>query len=241
MDNNSSVANGESESSKVTQETCNEEFKTTGTGFKSQSIVGPWRYLKLGWTSPWAVWSNWTCLSRVLVGPWGGLFLTCYSMNFYGGKCVILCSYITWIPNFSKCYNRGFSPVFMFVLLKTKYNCLSQCWWIASLFRKQFWKCCICNECSLELVKKPKAFLKKTHVPFGWIFLTIFDVPFNGGESKPRLQREEWWCFTTVNTKTFFKWKKNYVFISLSRDFLHYPGILDMIKIPIESILVSLN
>lgn len=42
-------------------------------------------------------------LSRGLVGPLGAFSSLSYSMNFYGEKYLILCSYIACIPCFMKC------------------------------------------------------------------------------------------------------------------------------------------
>lgn len=43
-------------------------------------------------------------------------------MNFYGEKCVILCSYIVHMLKFLKCYNNAFFKVLCFLKKKKKVN-----------------------------------------------------------------------------------------------------------------------
>lgn len=221
LDSNSSFTNGEMESSGVTWEAWNKELtKATGTGRRCQSAVlstGPWMLevmwlknlhhwiqLKFSWPASWTTSSTWFYFEQRV-----GAFSKLRSfMNFYSEKCVINCSYIAHTPKFLKCcYNNAFK----------KKKSLSQHWPTSSLFRNWFWKCFISTmNIHYSRSENPKHFSQKPCSFFGWIIPTIFHVPFHGGESKPRLQREDQWCFTTYNIiYCFLKWKMHFGILKL--------------------------
>lgn len=141
-------------------------------------------------------------MRRRMAGPQGAFSNLSFPTNFCGGNCVIILhvSQISWsiitVASFQYLHLLYWNKMQLSVTLLV--NNLS--------FQETALKMLHLQWVLTRAGQKPQNFSYKNHVPFlVECFQPSLMCHFVGESPNQDLQREDWWCFTTSNIKTFLK------------------------------------